>query len=349
MPEIYQFPIRKAEAIIKDGRMTVRLFYPADTKPQKRLPENPKFGVSVFEDLVKEGFAAIADEQNPIGPCGGGSLYILKDDVIVCHRRDSKAPGHAMYHSAYSGWPDSEKAIFTADGLVDICLRETAEECLLVTRDPKPWLLVPKDSQEYTHASAKRLGIDLRERLVDVELVPPTDTLEVYDHNCNQIFTAKAFLRFIYESNTSLNASQIRQLPLSSDEVVPIDAEGMISKDGKFIHFNRESYFVSLDEIAKMQFGSIMGLQGQGVRVFKTMARDGIPEVYTPEYREPFLGPDNVPVIHPHIWAPEDSLTRALDGLGIPGYKGKWMEIELWKERSKLEGKSLLPDGVIKK
>ena len=348
MPEIYQFPIHKADAEVTDKGLKVRLFYPPNPMPEKRLPENLQFGVQVFEDLVKVGHAEIADAQNPIGPCGGGSIYILNDGVFVCHRRDAKAPGHALYHSGYSGWPDSREAVFTADGLEATWMRESAEEGLLVTRDAIPRLIVPNDSRNETLESAKRLGLELKPRFVDVERVEPYDTLEVYNHTQNLIFRTKANLHFIYESMTSLNGVALRRFPVASEEVFPIDAEGMTKPDGKFIHFNRESYVVSPDEVKTNQSGTF-GRILKNPRVFRTRFENGIPHVYTPEYTEPFLGPDSVTVVHPHVWAPENVLCRALDALGVDGYKGRWVEIELWKERSKLEGKSLLSEEVLKK
>ncbi len=69
-------------------------------------------------------------------------------------------------------------------------------------------------------------------------------------------------------------------------------------------NFNREAYILSLNEAAK-SFGSIL----ENPEVYQTRIRQGIPELYTPSYDEPYLGPEKVPVIHPHIWAPEDLLT----------------------------------------
>jgi len=343
--EIYHFKVHKAEAEL-DGqcRMTVRLFYPKNPEPiDRRLPENLAFGVGVFEALERNYFANIADTDNPIKPASAGSLYVLKDGKIVCHRRDKFAPTHKLYHSAYAGYTQAPEFVYSANGLRQTGLKESAEECLLITTDASPWLVVPNDSKDYTLEAAKRLGLNLRPRFVDVEVFEPTDTLEVYYEDGEHIFTTRAFLEFIYESQTSLNALWLRRFPLSSNEIHPVDAEGMV-KDGQFQHFNRESYVIDPSEVANISFGSILQRRP---RVVQTRIESGIPRVYKPEYKEPYLGPDKVPVVHPHVWAPEDLLVRTLDALNVPGYAGKWREIELWKERSRLERRSLLPQEVL--
>lgn len=221
-------------------------------------------------------------------------------------------------------------------------LRETAEESLLITREKSPRLVVPNDSKEYTLESAKRLGIDLKPLYVDVETMEPGDKLEVYYEDGEHIFSARAFLDILYESGTSLNALQIRKVPLASEEVLPIDAEGMI-KEGKFVHFNRESYLINISDIEGKEFGSIL----ENPRVFQTKIENGFPKIFTPDYVKPYLGPDKVKVNHPHIWAPENLLTVCMDALGVKGYRGKKLEIELWKEKSKKDGRSLIPEDIL--
>ena len=343
MPEIYQFKIHKAEAAYEDNKLTVRLFYPKNPQPiEKRLAENLPFGISVLESLLAGRQTQIADENNPVGPSSAGSLYVLSDDVFVCHRRDKFAPTHKLYHGAYAGYADSKQAVYSEQGIVQTGIRETAEECLLVTKDKTPRLIVPNDSKEHTIESAKRLGLDLQPRYVDVEILEPRDKLKVYNADGELMFTARAFIDLLYESATSLSALQIRKLPLSSEEVFPIDAEGMI-KDGKFMHFNRESYMIKLSEIQEKSFGSLLN----NPRVFQTKIENGIPRTFTPEYSKPYLGPDKVEVTNPHVFAPEDLLTVCLDALDVNGFKGKKLEIELWKEKSKLKGNSLLPKEVV--
>lgn len=344
MEEIYNFKVTNAHAQIVDGKMTVRISYPKDPEIlTKRLPEDLEFGVSVFERLIALGYSNIAYENHPIKPASAGSLYVLKDGKIVCHRRDRFAPSHKLYHSAYAGYTQSREFVYTAEGLKQTALRESAEECLLVTRDKKPRLVVPNDSKDYTLEAAKNIGLELEPLFVDVETLEPTDTLIVFDEDNNLIFEAKAFLEFIYESQTSLNALQLRSFPFSSEEVLPVDAEGMM-RDGKFVHFNRESYVLDPKDIARKPFGTRM----QDPQVFQTRIENGIPLVFRPEYKEPYLGPDKIEVNNPHIWAPEDLLCRTLDALGVEGYKGRWMYLEWLKESMKLQGKSLLPEDVLK-
>jgi len=342
MPEIYQFKIYKADMTLENGSVTARLYYPRNPKILKRrLDENLTFGINVLERLIEKGYSEIANNDNPIGPAGGGSLYVLSDGVFVCHRRDKHAPTHKMYHSVYSGFPDSEEAVYTEHGLIQSGLRETAEECLLITREKIPRLVVPNDSRNHTLASARNLGINLKPLYLDIETLDPRDKLEVYNADGQILFSTRAFLDLVYESLTILNALQIRRVPLSSQEVLPIDGEGII-KNGRFTHLNRESYFINLDEIKNKPFGSLL----KNPRVFRTRIKNGIPELFTPFYEKPYLGPDNVEVVSPYVWAPDNLLITCLDALQVSGYKEKKFGIELWKERTKLNGKSLIPKSV---
>ncbi len=341
---ITHFKVYNAEAFKEGNSLTVKLYYPRKPEPiERRLPENLPFGVRTLEKLLGDSYAKIADQNNPIKPAAAGSLYLLSDGNFIVHRRDRGAPTHSLYHSAYGGFTNSLEFVYTESGLIQTALRETAEECLLITRDRTPKLIVPEDSRDYTLESAKMLGLDLDYLTVKVETLDPSDKLEVYYEDGEHIFTAKAFLDLLWESSTSLTALQIRKLPLSVEEVFPIDAEGMI-KDGRFVHFNRESYVLSKEEVSNKQFGTIL----ENPRVFQTRITDDI-RIYTPSYNPPYLGPDKTPVTSPHVFAPEDMLTACLDALQIQGYKGKKLEIELWKEKTKLEGSSLLPEAVLVK
>ncbi len=341
--EITQFKVYKAEAFRENNSLTVKLYYPRNPEPlYKRLDENLQFGAFTLEKLLKEGYAEIANRENPIKPPSAGSLYILQDGNIIVHRRDKFAPIHKLYHSAYAGYTNSLEFIYTEMGLLETSLRETAEECLLITRDKIPKLIVPNDAKEFTLESANRLGIDIEPIYVNPETLEPTDRLEVYYEDGEHIFTTKAFLDLQWEASTSISALQLRKLPLSVEDILPIDAEG-IEKDGKFNHFNRESYFISLKEIKNKKFGNIL----ESPQVFKTEIKNKIPSIFTPVYERPYLGPDKVEVVNPHVWAPEDLLSTCLDALEVEGYKGQKHNIELWKIKNKLEGKSLMPKEVL--
>lgn len=222
-------------------------------------------------------------------------------------------------------------------------MKESAEENLLITRDRYPKLIVPNISRYYTMASAERLGIDtsvVKPVEFDTKLVDPPDTLKVHDGSGRLIFSTKAFLEFLWESQVGLNALQIARFKdLSSEEVLPIDAEGMM-KGSQFVHFNRESYIFSPDELAGKKFGEKL----ESPTVYRTDWKErGVPMPRLQEisdYGKPYLGPDLVDVNDPHIFAPDDLLIRILDALGVEGYSGKWMEIELEKEKSKLSERS---------
>ncbi len=374
--EIYHFEVPRAEAELfnvdsPEEGMVVRLFYPRVQRDVKgRFPESPEslaFGIDSLEQLLTKGFAQIGTQEFPLKPAAAGSLYLLNDNSIIVHRRDKFAPTHKMYHSAYAGYTHDRDFVFTEKGLRETGLRETAEECLVFLRSTIPGrthLVIPNDSKDQTIASARRIGIKLgrnvRPYYINVDVCEPPDILEVYweDNEEEPIFTARAVLDYIRESQTSLNALQIRKLPFPSNVVFPVDAEGMVSNDGKWKWFNRESYIIPLDDIAGKEFGHIL----EHPRVYQTRIVNGIPEVYTPEYIKPYLAPGiklvspdkpgiraPVEVIHPHIWAPENLLTACLDALGVKGYIGKKHNIEQWKQRCMLEGTPLLPDNVLVK
>jgi len=345
MNEIYQFKIYDADATMENGGITVRLFYPRNPKPIDRIiKENLPFGVSVFERLIRDGYSGIADEKNPIKTASAGLLYLLEDGKFICHRRDKDAPTHKLYHCANGGYTKSKESLYTEKGLEETGIREAAEECLIVTREEEPRLVVPNYSSVFptvAKATAKNLGLNLEPKYTSAEVVEPTDTLKVFDADENLIFKHKTFIDFIYESSTSLNVLDVLKLPFSSKEVMPIASEGT-EKDGKFIHFNQESYVIHTSEIANKPFGCIL----ENPKVYKTRIEKGKPIIYRPDYAEPYLGPDGVQVTDPHVWAPEDMLVRTLNAIGVEGYK--WMEMELWKEKMKLEGKSILPASVLK-
>jgi hypothetical protein len=355
MPEIYNFEIPRAKAKVENigsiNRTTLRLFYPNNTKPiERRLHEQLEYGINTLGNMIKVNgeYYPVANPENPLGPASAGAMYLFKDGRFVCSRRDEGAPVHKFYHSAYAGFSKSDDHIKSEKGLIETSLRESNEECLLVTRDKK-WLVVPKDSKHYALKSARNLGLELKPLYVDVETIDPTDTLEVYEEGGTPIFAAKVFLDIMRESSTSVNVLYIRKFPFSSDEILPIDAEGML-KNGKYTHFNLEAYIVSPSEIEgrtgkdSMPFGFPM----ENPAVHKVRIENSKPIFYRKD-PEPYSGPDMVKVNHPHIWAPDNLLCRALDALGVSGYKNRWMEIELWKEKAKLDGKSLLPESVLKK
>ncbi len=344
--EIVDFKVYHAEAEYSSGKLTVRLFYPnKKEKITTRIPENIDFGISVFENLLTKGFANLADREHFFKPSSGGSLYILSDDAIVCNRRDVEARTHPLYHSAYGGYPSSLQECMSEKGLFDLSLRETAEECILITKEKNPWIVVPNDSIDYTLASAKRLGYDFSRRFIGVplETIPARDTLEVYTENGKKLFSINACVNFLYESLTSLTSVQLRKIPFSSEEIVPIDGE-FLQKGTEKIHLNRESYVISKNELSRIHFGE----QLLNHQVFTLDKSKEILSVCIPRYVEPFFGPEKVHVTVPHIWAPDDMLVSCLDNLRIAPYADKKMQIELEKTKARKEGRSLVRKDLLK-
>jgi hypothetical protein len=343
--EISIFKINRAEASYENGNIHLNLYYPRNPAEEtKRIPENLSFGKEVLEELLSKGFSPIADVSNPIKPADGGSMYVFNDGAFLVHRRDKGAPMNKLYHGAPGGYTDTLDSTFSERGLLETGLRESAEENLLITRDKNPRLIVPNDSIEYTLESAKRLGIDLKPLYLAVETLPSSDTLEVFYEDGEPIFTSRSrgFLDPIWAGSTSLSLMQIRLLPISSEEVLPIDGEGMMIK-GNWKHFNREFYILSKEEIANKPFGTPL----DNPRVYQTRIENGKPIVYTPVSQAPYFGPDLIEVTHPHLWSPENHTNVCLDALDVPGYNGKRLLKELIKIKFQKAGHSLIPQEFI--
>ncbi len=341
--EILQFEVYKADATLDRNTMHVRLFYPNNPKKiDTRIPENLQFGKTVLNRLRNLGYDQIADQQNPIKPPSAGSVYITLDDKLIIHRRDANARTNALYHSIYAGFTSSRDFLYSEKGLIDTALRETAEECLLITKDNDPYLIVPNDSKQDTIESAKRLGLDLKPRFVDVQTLPANDTLEVLTQDGESIYKTNVWLELYYTGHTGISVILFRKLPLHSQEILPVDAEGMMSKDNKFIHFNRESYIVDPKDIPAR-----FGFPLKNAKSYQTLfLKDGEPKVYEIEHEPPFYGPDKVRVNDPHIFAPDDLLAKVV-GILIWDKYDYWIDEELHKIESKLQNKSLVPEQFL--
>ncbi|HLD57441.1 MAG TPA: hypothetical protein VJA47_03990 [archaeon] len=337
MAEIYIFKITRADIERVDSGVRIRLWYP--TTPEvtnKRLPRNPEWGAQVFDRLLREGYTTLADQNNPIRPCSGGSAYLFDDDVLLFHRRDVRAPTHPLYHSIAGGFPKNKGEVTTEDGLISCSLRETAEENILLTKGSQR-LLVPKGSESHTLESASRLGLaDLPQIQIETERIDPPDVLEAYTEDGSLLFSTRAFLDCIFDSEAGLTALQIlRMKGVTSTDVLPVDGEYMIT-DGKPIFFDRECYLSTLEDLNSKPFGDAI----QNPLVYRqewipsTSGRIVVPRQQTiSDYKPPHLGPDKIPADYPHIFGPDDMLVRVLDGLGVEGYKGGWIKMQLEKER----------------
>jgi len=347
MEKIYRFGIRDADAAFDGKGLRLKLVYPRNididyTPPRKYNKTTLEFGIDRMEQLIEGGSVTLAREDIPFTPPSSGCIYIFNDGYFVTPRRDKEAEFNPLCHSVYSGFPQSMKDLVSVDGIVNNALREAAEECLLITNEDSPWLIVPNDSKEYTLKTAERLGIRLKPRYVDVGIEHGEDVLEVYDEDGSQILHLNAILNFTWYPCTALNVVFIRRFPFSHEEVLPVDAEGDY-ENGRFVHFNRESYVLDSSDIKYKWFGDILGNGLRNPIVYQTRIERGKPIPYEPQYERPYFGPEGKEVIHPHIWAPDNQLPSALEALGIWGDKGRWMELEIWKQKRKLKGRDLLP------
>lgn len=341
------FKIYKSDATYDGKNLTINLYYPRNpTERTARLLGNSRFGAKVLEELLRTGSAEIATPEVPIKPADGGSMYVFSDEVILLHRRDKGAPMHKLYHGAPGGYTDSLNSTFSEEGLIQTGLRETAEEQQLITRDLSRQIM-HKGSEEYSLTASKNLNLNLPSVSLNMEILPSTDRLNVSYEDGEPIFTSngKGWLDLMWDNSTSLSLIQVIYVPFPSTDIYPIDAEGMNGKDGNFIHFNRESYLIPLSEIANKPFGTPL----KNFEVFQTKIEKGIPHIYTPEYTAPFYGPDEKIVTHPHLWAPENHTIVCLDALGVSGFAGKRLNIQLWKERCTLTGESMIPEEFLVK
>lgn len=345
------FKIYKADAIYDKKNLTINLYYPRNpAELDSRLPSNSKFGANALERLLREGHAEIATPESPIKPSDGGSMYVFSDNVILVHRRHfplGKRSVHNFYHSAPGGYTDELKATFSEQGLLQTGLKETAEEQILVTRDKKKYQIVRRGSEKYALKAANDIGIYLPSINVEMNTIQSNDLLNVFWEDGEPLFTCKGkgFLDLMWDNSTSLSLMQVIRVPFDSSNVYPIDSEGMIGKDKKFVHFNRESYLIPLSELTGKKFGTPL----KNFEVFQTEIEKGIPSVYVPQYAEPFYGPDEKIVTHPHLWAPENHTIVCLDALGVPGFAGKRLDIQLWKEKCVLNGESMIPGEYLKR
>ncbi|MBI4019018.1 MAG: hypothetical protein HY364_02070 [Candidatus Aenigmarchaeota archaeon] len=325
-PAVYRtgnLKVDRAIASLRDGRLSISLLYPNLPETFRgRLPQNPEYGITVMKRLKEEGVSAIADEVHPIRPPCAGIFYMTKDGKIISHRRDIRAPTHALYHSIPAGHPTHDE-VYLPSGLYSTAMREAAEECLIVTKDDHR-LLAPVGMEPYISESAKKIGLQLPTMHINAEIIDPSDTITARRENGDILFVAGGFVDIVYESETNMTLLQGFYLPIHSDEIEAIDAEGM-NREGRYERFGREIYFIDAERPGR--FGSAI----KNPRVRKSRIDKGMPFFYTPDYTPPYKGPDLTDAGSPHVFAPDNLLSRALDAVGAEDYAGKWMEISVDK------------------
>jgi len=342
MPEIVQFNVTNANATYyADGSLVLNFYYPkSPQKKETRLGPHPEFGAETLEKLIITGCAQIATLDNPISPPNAGSLPITSDGMIICNRRDDGAKVHALYHSPYSGFAQSMDELYSQEGMMQLATRESAEELVLITKERNPHLIVTPTSKQYTLLSAKRLGLDhLPLREVAEEFIPGKDKLNVFYEGGEKIFSLDTHFTMLWDIDASTIAMQIRRLDIHSEEIIPIDAEGMFNPDGSYkVHFNRESFIINPRDIRRGNFADFANSLDtldyayplKNPKVFQSyldQQRGRI--VYTPNNSPlAYKGPGNVAVTRPYLFAPQDTLRACLDGLEVPGYYRRKLHLE---------------------
>ncbi len=349
VPEIDMFKIYKADVELTGQGINVRLFYPEQRESLTRLlPEQLEFGVRFFETLLEKGYAEFATADFPIRPPSAGSMYVFKDMKFLIHRRDPGARLHPLYHSMPVGYNNRSSHAFSASGIMNTMLRESSEENLLITRDGKR-LLVPRDARPYVLDAAEKVGLDLTRMKIeeiDVETLAGPDRISVF-YNDKLQFSVPSYAAFSFEGSRTLNAMTIRFVDLNSEDILPVDGEGM-EKDGRWVLFNRESYIVDPSEMDGVMFGDALKDPEVYVTEWENTSYGRVPRPrlstagYPIEGKPRFYyGPDKKVVTEPHVFAPDDLLIRMLDVRGISGYAGHWMELEIEKTKKKLGQKKL--------
>ena len=346
MPEISQFVVKDAYATVDNSGAVETIFYyprnPQETNT--RLGPNPEWGIKVLEELLSTGFARIATPENPISPPNAGSIPVTRDGKIICTRRDDGAKVHKMFQAGYSGFASTTDELYSEKGMFRLGQRESAEEVVLITRDRSPYLIVTPSTKQTTLESAKRLGLDYPTREIKEEFLPGKDRLNVYYEGGEHIFTLPNFSTLLWDIDSSSIAMQIRKLDIYSDEILPIDAEGIFTDDKKSykIHFNRESFIVNPKNIvASENTQTLMGLgyayPMKNPQIFQSHWDESrkMRIVETP-HNSPlaYRGPGATLVNQPYLWAPQDTLRTCLDGLGVAGYEKRKLFWELEIDRA---------------
>ena len=336
MPEILQFKVTKADAEYDGERLKVRLWYPENPSfTNERIQANPRWGVKVLDNLIRKGHSELANEQNPTKPPSAGSVLLFSDGAFVTHRRDSRAPVHKNYFSTSSGFPSTNRELYSREGLLETALRETAEEVLLLTRETPYRLIVSPQLKRHNLETARHLGFNFETLKVEMAAGEGSDLLEVYDHQDELIYRIRTILDVMFDTDTSLNILQTMSVPLNSEEVISLDGEGMETKAG-FRYFQRESFIIQQRAVHGLDFGH--PLPPEFFRVYQANIGSSVPEIFSKAPENP-LGPGNARVNQPYLFTQDNLLTSSLDALGIEGYAGRKLYHEKRKNQTILENK----------
>lgn len=347
MPEISQFVVTEAYSTFdnKTGVVNTSFYYPRNPREiNTRLGPNPEWGIKVLEELLSKGESRIATPENPISPPNAGSIPVTSDGKIICTRRDDGAKVHKMFQAGYSGFASTTRELYSEKGMFRLGQRESAEEVVLITRDRNPYIITTSSTKQITLESAKRLGLEYPIREVKEEFLPGKDRLRVFYENREPIFTLPNFFTMLWDIDSSSIAMQIRKLNIHSDEILPIDAEGIFNetKDKYKVHFNRESFILDLNTIYNVHNPKTL----DKLRYAYPMLNPQVFQSHWDESRKmrivetphnsplEYLGPGATPVNHPYLWAPQDTLRTCLDGLGIAGYEKRKLFWELQTDRA---------------
>lgn len=368
--------VHEAEVVRKDEKgLEVTLNCSSSTHEiDRRLKGNPGWGEKFFYELKNNGKATLADQHNLTQTPNGANMFIFvkpeyfKDietfrdakeagGYIVMHRRDLGAPTHKFYHAIVGGRA-SKQDLLCPEGLRGIGLRESAEEQLFLTRE-EGLILVPENytsqNMRTVAGTVKKMGLQQRyHRFISCKELHPQDILKVKIDG-EELFKLKTNMKFLFNPETTIDTIQVYVLAWDPENVLPMDCEGM-EKDGRFIHFGRESFLAPLDSLEGLLFGRPLP---DKVKVFRTQ-KDEQGNYVTQETTDfnyarhkkvegAYTGPDGIAVIHPQIFAPDDNLVRAL-GTGLkPWDEYKWLKFERERLKAETEGRTLVPDEFLYK
>jgi len=215
----------------------------------REFGQSEQYVASALNELKKSKWFSsveIANAENPLRPPSAGTLDVLVDSdekikYIVLFEKDKISPRASGYHTAFHGYPTSEKDWFNMAHIV----REPAEEVLYTTRDGHAFDPFVGD---YTQKNIEKLyknGFNLglgrqREWLPHIQ-GRGNDKLRV-------VYEKPGFRRELYVSFTwypFVDAIQPREILLDIDDVWIHDLEG----------FGRDAVLIKPEDLKDKRFG----------------------------------------------------------------------------------------------
>ncbi|MCX6816224.1 MAG: hypothetical protein NT120_05245 [Candidatus Aenigmarchaeota archaeon] len=254
MGEIYILPVNHGTAWINSkGGVDVRLNYHTSEPMTGRMKADPEVGIMTYDYLMKGSFAQVATPENPARSPSAGLLYVLDNGKFFSHRRDKKAPTHKLWHSLQIGYPACDRQTRFPE---EVMIAE-GSELVLVTKNSPHYLLVPKGDPvaiAINKELARNVGVDTSRVLeINFESQKGPDAIELYDSQ-GMISRTDGYVNMLWEEEMAINIDKICNIHFDPEDILPIDTEGTF-RDGKYDHFNRETFLFDPEEVRGKKFG----------------------------------------------------------------------------------------------